>query len=161
MNVWLSERQALGAQHKLRGADSVFLASAALFAAGDNVFSADDFSKRDDAIGYQFRCSTRSVEWLTTHGIRIFSAGSFTSRQLRPSRYEDDLSPIATSSGNFHDLAVLRNSAGESVWTIDEPRCSCSRSSVTNSAADISTSGSAANALKRPSYSGKSLTVHR
>jgi hypothetical protein len=51
-------------------------------------------------------------------------------------RYECDLSPIATSSGNLHDLAVLRNSAGESVWTINEPRCSCSRSNVTNSAAN-------------------------
>jgi hypothetical protein len=40
---------------------------------------ADDFSERDDAIGYQFRML--DVAWLTTPGIRIFPAGSFTSRQ--------------------------------------------------------------------------------
>ena len=50
--------------------------------------------------------------------------------------YERDHSPVATSPGDVHELAVLRNSAGESVWTIDEARCSCSRSSVTNSAAN-------------------------
>src|SRR5438093_10137731 len=54
-------------------------AAQAAIGAGDNVFSTDDFSERDDAIGYRSGCSTRSVAWLTTPGIRIFPAGSFTS----------------------------------------------------------------------------------
>jgi hypothetical protein len=49
--------------------------------AADDVFSADEFSEGDDAIGYQFRDSTRAVAWLITPGIRIFPAGS--SRRAR------------------------------------------------------------------------------
>jgi hypothetical protein len=45
----------------------------------DRNLLAEDFSERDDAIGYQFRML--DVEWLTTPGMRIFPAGSFTSRQ--------------------------------------------------------------------------------
>ncbi len=55
-------------------------AQAAVGAGGD-VLSADELSQCDDGIDISSGCSTRSVEWLTTLGRRIFPAGSFTSRQ--------------------------------------------------------------------------------
>jgi len=48
---------------------------------------------------------------------RFFPAVRFTSRQLWPCRYGWPESH-RKSPGNFHDLAVLRNSVGESVWTV-------------------------------------------
>jgi len=46
-------------------------AAQAAVGAGDDVFSADEFSERDDPIGYQFRVLTRSVAWLTTAGLAV------------------------------------------------------------------------------------------
>jgi hypothetical protein len=44
----------------------------AALGAGDDVFSTDEFSKRDDAIGYELRKLDESVTWLMTLGIRTF-----------------------------------------------------------------------------------------
>jgi hypothetical protein len=44
--------------------------------ADDDIFLADEVSERGDAIGYQFRCSTRSVAWLTTAGLAGQDTGS-------------------------------------------------------------------------------------
>jgi hypothetical protein len=44
------------------------------FGDGGDVFSANDFSERDDAIGYQFRV-LGEVGWLMTLGMRIFPGG--------------------------------------------------------------------------------------
>jgi hypothetical protein len=69
------------------------VAAYAAVGAGDDVFLGDNFSERDDAIGYQF-CVLGEVEWLTTLGMRIFPGG-VPRKPTTACRYEGDLSLIA------------------------------------------------------------------
>jgi hypothetical protein len=68
----------------------------------------DDFSERDNAIGYQFRVLDEICGVADNTRNQDLPAGSFTSRQLRPTGYEGDLSPIAANPGNVHDLALIQ-----------------------------------------------------
>jgi hypothetical protein len=45
--------------------------------AGDDVFSADDFSERNERSATSSGCSTRSVAWLTTPGNQDLPGGEF------------------------------------------------------------------------------------
>jgi len=49
--------------------------------AGDDVFLTDDFSERDDAIGYEFRVLDEVGRVADGAEIRIFPAGGLTSRR--------------------------------------------------------------------------------
>ena len=97
------------------------------------IFLADHFSERDNAIAYQFRMLDELRGVAGDSRDQDLPGGEFHVASTTAYPISES---VATSPGNVHELAVLRNSAGESVCTIDEPRCSCSRSSVINSAAN-------------------------